>query len=203
LGNFAEQFRSSESSAPSVAGYTSMMLQLYTETLLDENEELQILDLGPVCGENVMFFAQQVKRLCVCDLFIRMDRNLKKGKSLRDLFEYLDYPDGSFYGIHLWDIIDHLQDRDANRLVHLCHRMLRPGGLMTAVAFEESIHRSPLIASFVVRDKYQVSLRPQTHLDLPWYFRSNRQLASLLSKFSRVSSFLSRSGIREFLLERD
>jgi hypothetical protein len=183
------------------AGYTSMMLQLYLETLIEQDREPQILDAGPVCGENIMFFARQAKRLYVCDMFIRLDRNRRKGKAAHGIWDYLDYPEQSFHGIHLWDLFDHLEDRDAGNLVERCHMMLKPKGMMLVMAFEELPGPSP-ISSFVIRDGFHITLRPQIHLDLPWHYRSNRELALLLETFPKVKSFLYRNRVREFLFQR-
>ena len=59
-------------------GYDSMMLRSYIEILAGLDQELQILDLGPVCEENILYFSQRVKKFYVCDMFIRMDRNRRK-----------------------------------------------------------------------------------------------------------------------------
>jgi hypothetical protein len=203
LRNSVEQFRSTASPPLRIEGYTSMMLKYYLEALRGKGEELQVLDVGPVCGENISYFAQQVKKLHVCDLFIRMDRLLRSGRTNEELWKHLDYPDSNFHGIHIWDFIDHLADDDAGRLIKSCHRMLKPGGMTLAVSFGQAFETAPAICSFVAGEKHHVSLRPQPHLNLPWHHRNNRQLTSLLGRFSRVTSFLSRSGARELLLERD
>jgi len=114
----------------------------------------------------------------------------------------LDYPVQSFHGINLWDLVDHLEDRDAEQLVELCHRMLKPKGLMMIITFEEQLGPS-LLNTFAVQEGGRLTLRPHTHLNLPWYYRSNREMALLLAKFSTAKSFLYRNRIREFLLQRD
>jgi hypothetical protein len=202
FGVAAEPLKSLASSANQPSAYTSMMLQLYLETLQEQSGELKVLDLGPVCEENIMFFAALVKRVYVCDMFIRLDRHRRPGKTSRDLLEDLDYPEQSFHGIHLWDLVDHLEDGEASRLVEVCHRLLRPRGLLTVIAYDKLPAASSPVRSFVIQSNCQVAPRPQPHLDLPWYFRSNRQLTALLAIFPRINSFLSRSGTREMLLER-
>jgi hypothetical protein len=181
-------------------GYDSMMLQLYTKNLAGRNQEFQILDMGPICEENILYFSQRVKRFHICDMFIRMDRSRREGKSISTIWDHLDYPAQSFQGIHLWDLIEHLNDRDVVKLVELCQIMLKPKGMLMVISFEEQLSRS-LINSFVVQDKYHISMRPQSHLDLPWYYRSNRELTLLFAKFSGVKSFLYRNQIREFLFQ--
>ena len=73
---------------PTLEGYGSMMLQLYTETLSGLDQELQLLDMGPVCEENILYFSQRVKRFHVCDMFIRMDRSRREGKSINTIWDH-------------------------------------------------------------------------------------------------------------------
>jgi hypothetical protein len=185
---------------PSPADYRSTLLQTYIENL-KQGQALEVLDLGPVCEENIMFFAQQVKRHYVCDLFIRLDRIRRKGLPLKHLWSHLDYPRHSFKGVLLWDLVDHLNDTDVDNLTELCHRMLKPGGMLMANTFEER-STPDFVNSYVIQDNFRITFRPQHHLDLPWYHRSNRELTSLLAAFRLVKSFIYRNGVREFLFQR-
>ena len=190
----------SDAGAP-LAAYSSMMLQLYFDSL-DHPSIAQILDIGPVCEENINFIARQVKRLYVCDMFLRLNQNRRKGLPTKEVWEHLDYAPHIFEGIHLWDFIDHLNDDEIGKLVNLCDTFLKPKGMMIVTSFEEPSAPSQ-IHSFVVKDGYQVAFRLQNHLDLPWYHRSNRIITELLSEFGTVKSFIYRNGVREFLCARD
>jgi len=181
--------------------YTSEMLQLYGEDL-NARLDPQLLDVGPVCEENIIFFSGRVKRHYVCDMFIRLNRNRQNQLPLETLWNHLDYPYQSFHGIHLWDLIDRLEDNAARRLIERCHFMLKPKSMILAVTFEEHFP-PPFIYSFVIREKFRIAFRPQVHLELPRYFRSNRELTSLMGRFRLVRSFLYRNGVREFLFQRD
>ena len=186
---------------PSLVDYTSMMLQMYFETL-DRYSTAMVLDVGPVCEENITYFAQRVKRLYVCDMFLRLNRNRRKGLPAMNVLGHLDYKPHSFDGINLWDLIDHLNDDDIGRLLNLCYTLLEPKGQMIITSFEEESAPSK-IHSFVMKDGYQVTFRLQNHLDLPCYHRSNRIITGMLSEFRMVKSFLYRNGVREFLCRRD
>ena len=181
--------------------YTSMMLQMYVETL-NKYSTAQVLDVGPVCEENITYFAQRVKRIYVCDMFLRLSRNRHKGLPTEKVWEHLDYAPNSFDGINLWDFIDHLNDDDIGRLVNLCYTALEPGGMMLVTSFEEQSAPSK-IHSFVIKDSYRLNFRLQNHLDLPFYYRSNRIITDMLSEFQTVKSFIYRNGVREFLCRRD
>ena len=186
---------------PPLSAYTSMMLQLYIETLT-RYSITEILDLGPVCEENIRYFAQRVKRFHVCDMFLRLNRPRRKGLPAKKILDHLDYAPHSFDGINLWDLMDHLSDDDIGRLVSHCYTLLEPRGLMIITSFEEQSAPAK-IHSFVIKHGYQVTFRLQNHLSLPWYYRSNRIITEMLSEFRTVKSFLYRNGVREFLCRRD
>ena len=186
---------------PSLADYTSMMLKMYFENL-SQSALAEILDVGPVCEENITYFGQRVKRFHVCDMFIRLYRNRRKGGSIKKIWEHLDYEPYRFDGINVWHFIDHLNDNEMVRLVNLCYTLLKPKGMMIITSFEEQWAPSQ-VHSFVIKDGDQVTFRLQSHLKLPRYYHSNRIITDMLSKFSTVKSFIYRNGVREFLCRRD
>ncbi|MGD8519613.1 MAG: hypothetical protein PVF56_00605 [Desulfobacterales bacterium] len=185
---------------PSPADYRSTLLQAYVEHL-KQDQAAELLDLGPVCEENIMFFARQVKRHCACDMFIRLDRTLRKQLPLKQLWNHLDYARQRFRGILLWDFIDHLDDNQVGDFLESCHRMLQPNAMMMANTFEER-SAPDFVYSYVIQDDYRIIFRQQQHLDLPRHYRSNRELISLLATFRLVKSFIYRNGVREFLFQR-
>ena len=186
---------------PDSADYTSTVLSLFVEAL-EHCREPQVLDLGPVCGENITFFAHQVQRLYVFDMFIRLDRNRRKGVPLSWAWRQLDYPPQSFDGILLWDLADHLNDQEVRRLVEFCRNMVKPGGMVTVFVFGERV-LSHTVNSFVIGEGLRLHLRPQPYLDLPLQVRQNREVLSLFTPFTPVRSFIYRNGLREFLFRLD
>ena len=183
------------------ADYTSSVLRLFVKAL-ERRQKAQVLDLGPVCGENIDFLAHRVQRLYVCDMFIRLDRNRRKGVPSSWAWRQLDYPRQSFDGILLWDLADHLNDREVKGLVEICRNMMKPGGMVTVFVLGA---RSLLntVSSFVIGDGLRLRLRPQLHLDLPLHVRQNREVLSLFTPFTPVRSFIYRNGLREFLFRLD
>jgi hypothetical protein len=181
----------------SYSDYASRMLQMYFEGL-NQLSMAQILDVGPICGENIMYFAQRVKRLHVCDMFLRLNHHRHKGLPTNKVWGHLDYAPHIFDGINLWDLIDHLNDDEVGKLVNLCHTFLKTKGMMIVTSFDEPSAPSQ-IHSFVVKDDYRVTFRLQNHLDLPRYYRSNRIITEILSTIGTIKSFIYRNGVREFL----
>ncbi len=186
--------------ALSPTSYTSEVLELFLNSLV-RLKDGQVLDMGPVCEENILFFASRLRRHYVCDMFLRLIREQKIARHSRNVWRHLDYPDRFFDGIHLWDLCDHLDDKKVSQVIEQCLLMLQPGGLLMLVAFEKP--PSPArINSFIIQHHYRMSYRVQPHLNLAWHCRHNRALMSLLTGFSIVKSLRYRNGIREILLKK-
>jgi len=186
---------------PKTVNYTSNVLQIFTECL-DRQPPGQVLDLGPVCQENIRFFARRVKRLCVCDMFIRLERCLDKGDPVGRIWQELDYPPESFDGILLWELADRLDDKEVRTLVKLCHTILKPGGMAVVTVLGEQTARFG-VNSFVVGQDFKVRLRHQPHLQLPMRGRQNRDILAMMAPLNPAKSFICRFGLMEFLFTRD
>lgn len=181
--------------------YTSKVLQLLAVTF-KKHRDFLVLDVGPVCNENIDFFARRAKRVYICDLFARLAQDRRKGLKPDSVRRYLDYAPDSFDVINLWDLVDHLDDDEAKRLTEICCNMLRPNGQLFVTAFEKQA-ASREVNAFIIKKNFRLSLRPQPRLDLSWRYRHNRALISLLRPLFVAKSFCYRSGIREFLFQRE
>lgn len=182
---------------PFPVSYKSTILKQFVESL-GNWRPVEILDAGPICQENLIFFAQRMTRHHACDMFIRLQRSSEKKQ---DFCRDLDYPPSSFDGIQLWDLLDHLDDNQAMQLLERCFDMLKSTGLLMLIALEKK-PEPETIHTFIVGRDYQIGHRPQAHLKLPWYCRHNRALLSLLADFSSVKLFRYRNGLREFLFSK-
>ena len=180
--------------------YTSNVLRLFAEDL-ERRREAQVLDMGPVCSENINLFAPRVRRLYVCDMFLRLECERRRGLPFSMAWRHLDYPPQCFDGILFWDLADHLDDLDGHRLTELCYHMLKPGGLMLVFALGEQVI-PPVVNSFVIGEGFRVHQRLQSHLDLPLNIRQNRKILALMTPFTPAKSFIYRNGLREFLFRR-
>jgi len=181
--------------------HTSNVIRLFIKGL-ERQEEGQILNIGPVCSENINFLAQYARTLYVCDMFLQLDQERRKDLPISSLWQHLDYPPQSFDGILLWDLIDYLEDNEVSRLVELCIKMLRPGGLVMVFSLGEQATQT-VVNSFVIGEGFRLDLRPQPHLDLPFHMRHNREVLALLVPFTLVKSFIYHNGLRQFLFQRD
>lgn len=182
-------------------GYTSNALKLFVEHLA-HHPQGRLLDIGPVCQENIRFFAGRVRKHYVCDMFIRLDRCLRKGGPVHQIWQELDYRPESFHGILVWELADRLDDGDVHRLVTVCHSILVPGGMAVVMVMGDQIASSET-RSFVLGQNWRVQLRPQPHLSLPLRGRQNRDVLSMMSPFIPAKSFICRPGFMEFLFQRE
>jgi hypothetical protein len=181
------------------SAYTSRVLPIFVQ-YLDNRPGARLLDVGPVCGGNIRFFASRVGKLYVCDLFHRLFQELRKGRSASHIWTELDYPVGCFDAVQLWNLGDHLADRDFTRLVELCILMLKPGGVLMLIAVGEE--SGPLCPhAFAVGEGFRLEVRVQPEPKLPLHHRHNRDLIAMMNPFKLVKSFIYRSGLREFLFE--
>ena len=185
---------------PFPVGFKSTILREFVDTL-EGLKDSRTLDMGPVCQENITFFALRMGRHYVCDMFLGLKRENRQDLHPIKGWSHLDYPERNFDGIQLWDLCDRLADDDVIRLVERCYTMLKTTGLLMLMAFEKK-PSSSIVSTFVIGQDYRLDIRPQPHLELPWKFRHNRALTSLLSRFTIVRSFRYHSGIREFLFKK-
>ena len=185
---------------PKPANYTSNLLRLLLEHL-DQRHEAQMLDVGLACNDNINFLAKRVKRLYVCDMFLRLDHNKRKSLPRSMIWQHLDYPTKSFDGVLLWNLVSYMNNNEVRRLVDLCHTMVRPGGMVMMVELDEQAI-SPAVSSFFIGDSFRIYLHPRPSLDLSFYGRQNREVLALLDPFVPAKSIIYRSGIREFLFQR-
>lgn len=179
---------------------TSVILRMFVDCL-ENRPAAHVLDVGPICGENISFFAQRVGRLSVCDMFLRLDKVRSEGLPAGQILRQLKYPSQSFDGILLWDLPDRLEDKEVGRLAELCLSMLRPEGVV--VIFASGEHAVPgVVDSFVISEDFKFQTRRQPHLSLPIYRRQNRDMLAVVAPFTPVKSFIHRNGLREFLFRK-
>lgn len=165
---------------------------------LSKRRNACILDLGPVCGDTINFFLPQVKKVFVFDLFLRLTRH----RDLPGALKNSHHTPNSFDAIHFWDLIDHLDSSNISLLLERCHSLLKPGGSIIMTGYTEFKNRIP-INSFAVKEDYEVVLRPQYHLDLPYTHRNNREIGFIMSQFIPCNSWVYKCGVREFYFRRD
>ncbi len=161
----------------------------------------RILDLGPVCNENINLFGRLIKTLDVNDMFSHLARVNKMKKKGDPWWRELDYPAELFDGILLWDLPDRLTDDDAGEASQRCHRILKPGGLVMVCAATDT-QKSTAVNAFAMDREFGVTFRLQPYLSLPPTIRKTRDLLEVLEPLQPVQTFIFRNGLRELLLKK-
>jgi hypothetical protein len=179
-----------------VTAYVSKAVGPYA-AWLEKRPEGHVLDVGPVCGENVMFAASRVRRMSVCDLFLRRQRAADEAAFAASLATALDYPARSFDSIHVWDLLDRLADESAAILTQRVRTLLKPEGAVIVVAWSERGDGGP--CAFAVQSDGRVQMRRQPHLRLSFHHRHNRDILRLLEPLTVMHSYVYQSGMREFV----
>ena len=151
----------------------------------------------------MIFFSKRVRRLYICDLFRRLDKDRRTGFPAGRYWRHLDdYPPDIFDGILLWDLIDRLNDPEAYSLVNRCHSLVKIGGMIMLFAFGRQVSNTGQ-DTIIVRDDFELHTRPLKLSNLPIRYRQNRDVLHLLSPFTPIKSLIYRNGIREFLFQRE
>lgn len=182
-------------------GSASIVLERLTEKFQQQRAS-KILDLGPVCQENIDFFASRSKQFYVFDLFSQINQSkTKKDASNIEIWKQLDFPPDSFDCINLWDLLDHLTDTEALKIIQRCYKMVKPYGLVLVMALEKALHPHNT-SLFAYGRNNRLIFRTLPHISLTSYYRHNRALISLLVPFKPIRSFRYHNGIREMLFQR-
>jgi hypothetical protein len=103
---------------------------------LSSRDQPVLLDLGPVVGDNVTFFGEQLGcKIFVEDVLKDVERHVRDGKleSLPEFFKTrFPQADDSFDGILCWDVFDHM-DKSAGQMVAAqMARILKGDGVLLA-----------------------------------------------------------------------
>ena len=188
-------------SPPTEMAFTSKALTAFIQHI-KARPDPHILDMGPVCSENINFLAQKVHQLFICDMFIRLDQKHQKGQAPGGVWQHIDYAPDTFDGILMWGLPGRLDADVVGQLGKKCHRLLKAGGLVMVCALGEN-KKNTRVDAFVLAGDSSISFRGQPHLDLPLYTRNTRELVDSLAPLKLVQSFLFRNGLREFLFRKE
>jgi SAM-dependent methyltransferase len=185
---------------PKLGAYQSRMMERYRQ-FLGKCDNPQLLDIGPICGNNIEYLLHRYTRLFVCDIMQRLRPEPLQPVEADQLPACFDYEEGSFDGIHLWDVPDHLDDRALRELVTRCSALLKPNGLLIVIA---STTRSlqPYQHYFVLNEETAVVLARSTSFKLPYFHRPNRDIELAMKPLEQYSSFICMNGVREFIFKK-
>lgn len=175
-----------------------------------------LLDLGPVRQTTVTFFIDRGFKVYTEDLlttwkrFLDADEQRKSGlppdadrtdmtpavRAERFLESTMEYPNETFDGVLLWDLLDYLDSDLATRLVKRLTSLVRDGGVVLGIFHmrkPEAFHR------YCVLDSQHLELIPGSRPFAPQHVYQNREISNLFSRYRSSKMFVSRDQFREGL----
>lgn len=187
---------------------TSYLLPVLAKRLSSLSQP-QLLDLGPLRGANIEFFAGLGCRVIVEDLFNRLETappafaTGSGGPERRPLAEIrLDYPEASFDAVITWGLFDFLTPVEASNLVSELHRIVKPGGII--MAYLTSRARAPLetLRHCQIVNSEQIDCVPVGTTGPLRHVHSTRDIERMFVPFKIQELYFLKEGIREILFRK-
>ena len=178
-------------------------------TQIRDTSGLTILDLGGATQKNVSFITDLGHRLYSED-FLRMlsetfgvDDTVDQanpGRIEYFLKQTLDYPEGHFDGVLVWDVLEYLNPALLNAVVERLHKIVRPKSYM--LAFFHADDKLDAVPLYTFRIEQVNSLEVlQQGMRRPAQLFNNRSLEKLFGRFDSVKFFLTREQLREVIIK--
>lgn len=175
-----------------------------------------LLDMGPARQTTLNFFIERGFKVYTDDLlmtwkiFLDADEQRKKelapdadrsqmtpaARAERFLETTLQYPDGTFDAVLLWDILDYLDTELMTRLAARLTSLVREGGVVFAIFHArkpETFHR------YRVMDAQNLELIPAISPFAPQRVFQNREISDLFRRYRSSKTFVGRDQLREGL----
>jgi methyltransferase family protein len=178
---------------------------------LEERPGLSILDLAGASQATVSFVTNYGHRLYSDDFLHQLDHCFGDGDFYenqsnpvmvaRFLDAALNFPDGQFDGVLVWDTLQFLAAPLLATVMGRLHRVVKPGSCL--LAFFHSEERADTIPTYSYRisDHRSVMLVDRGRRR-PAQFFNNRSLEKLFQDFQSVKFFLTRDHLREVIVRR-
>jgi len=170
---------------------------------------LTILDLGGATQKNVSFITDLGHRLYSED-FLRILHEAfgpddaadqtNSGRIEYFLKQTLDYPQGHFDGVLVWDVLEYLNPVLLGAVVERLQYIVRPKAYM--LAFFHSDDKLEEVPSYTFRIEQLNTLEIiQQGMRRPAQLYNNRSLEKLFGRFESVKFFLTRERLREVIIK--
>jgi len=170
---------------------------------------LTILDLGGATQQNVSFITNLGHRLYSEDFLQILNESFgpdsavdqsNAGRIEYFLRQALDYPEGHFDGVLIWDVLEYLAPALLAAVVERLHKIVRPKSYMLAFFHSDNKLEAVPYYTFRIQDvnKLEVAQRGSRH---PAQLFNNRSLEKLFGPFESVKFFLTRERLREVIIK--
>ena len=171
---------------------------------------LTILDLGGASQQNVSFITNLGHRLYSED-FLRIlretfgegggsEQQSNPGQIEYFLRQALDYPEGQFDGVLIWDVLEYLSPALLAAVIERLHKIVRPKSYL--LAFFHSDDKLDAVPYYTFRIQEINTLQVvQRGVRRPAQLFNNRSLEKLFTHFDSVKFFLTRERLREVIIK--
>jgi hypothetical protein len=170
---------------------------------------LTILDLGLATQQNISFITNLGHRLYSEDFLQILNETFgledtvdqaNPGRIEFFLKQALDYPEGHFDGVLVWDVLEYLEPPLLAAVVERLRKIVRPKSYM--LAFFQSDDKAESVPFYTFRIQEVNSLQvEQKGLRRPTQLYNNRGIEKLFSGFESVKFFLTRERLREVIVK--
>ena len=170
---------------------------------------LTILDLGGASQKNITFITDLGHRIysenfvqIVSETFGVDDTvdQSNPGRIEYFLKQSLDYPEGQFDGVLVWDALEYLNPVLLNAVVERLHRIVRPKSCI--LAFFHADDKLSAVPFYTFRIAQMNALEvTQQGARKPVQLFNNRALEKLFGRFDSVKFFLTRERLREVIVK--
>ena len=170
---------------------------------------LTILDLGGATQQNVNFITNLGHRLysenflqILGETFGPDDTTEQANPGQIDYFlrQALDYPEGHFDGVLLWDVLEYLTPTMLAAVTDRLHTIVRPSSYMLAFFQSDDKQEAVPIYTFRIQDVNTLQVA-QHGLRRPAQLFNNRSLEKLFARFDSVKFFLTKERLREVIVK--
>ena len=178
-------------------------------TYIRDQSGLTILDLGGATQQNVNFITNLGHRLYSEDFLqilsdtFGLDNTVDQSNPGQiDFFlrQALDYPEGHFDGVLVWDVFEYLAPPLLNAVVERMHKIVRPKSYMLAFfQSDEKLDAVPFY-TFRIQELNTLQVGQQGHRR-PAQLFNNRSLEKLFCRFESVKFFLTKERLREVIVK--
>jgi hypothetical protein len=176
----------------------------------------RILDLGPVWQSTVSFFVDKGYRVSAEDLLrtwrdflTAEEEHLRTAPIAEDngkispcllvdkfLETALQYPEQSFHGVLVWDLLDYFDPAVVPVLMKRLSNILHPGGAVLALFHSRPAER---FQRYRIVDSQTVELLSAPTIAVHAHVFQNREILSLFDQFRSSKTFVGRDQVREGL----
>jgi hypothetical protein len=165
-----------------------------------------LLNLGPVVGQNIAFFGEQLScKIFVEDLFAEIEVHGGRGETAGPLAAALDarlkHGPGSMDGILCWDLFDFLDKATSQSLARRLVSLLKPGGVLYGF-FGTSAAPVPHHTRFIVEAPDSLRLRAVPASASPRNVLVTRDINRMFEGLLVSESVLLKSSTRETLFRK-